>query len=72
MYKVTCTDNIIAEFMNSMMQIHQSLRQADSSVPSLEEAAAAVVQAQTGYCQQLEAENRYIKVGSNLSPFIFN
>ncbi|XP_052696420.1 serologically defined colon cancer antigen 8 homolog [Crassostrea angulata] len=40
--------------------IPQSLRQADSSVPSLEE-AAAVVQAQTGYCQQLEAENRYIK-----------
>lgn len=71
MYKGTCTDNIIAEFMNSIMQIPQSLRQADSSVPSLEE-AAAVVQAQTGYCQQLEAENRYIKVGSNLSPFIFN
>lgn len=57
--------------MNSIMQIHHPLRQTDSGVPSLEE-AAAVVQAQTGYCQQLEAENRYIKVGSNLGPFIFN
>nr|XP_022328885.1 serologically defined colon cancer antigen 8 homolog [Crassostrea virginica] len=36
------------------------LRQTDSTVPSLEE-AASVIQAQTSYCQQLEAENRYIK-----------
>lgn len=50
------------DFVNSIMQIHHPLRQTDSGVPSLEE-AAAVVQAQTGYCQQLEAENRYIKVG---------
>lgn len=50
--------------LNAMLgqdsHIHHPLRQTDSGVPSLEE-AAAVVQAQTGYCQQLEAENRYIK-----------
>ncbi|XP_062614586.1 serologically defined colon cancer antigen 8 homolog [Saccostrea cucullata] len=50
--------------LNAMLsqdsQIPPPSRPPDSSVPSLEE-AAAVIQAQTGYCQQLEAENRYIK-----------